>query len=72
MIKLCLKHFYGQGVGNNQRDYRAFKRELLNSFVEINNHRIAFSIELLLQTIEEKKKILEIPISISSRMFGSS
>jgi len=53
MIKLCLKHLYGQEVGNNQSGFRAFKRELLNSFVEINNNGIAFTTELLLKAMEE-------------------
>jgi len=33
---------------------------------------MAFSTELLLETIEEKKKILEVSIDLSSRKFGSS
>lgn len=72
MIKLCLKHIYSQEVGNIQSGFRAFKGELLNSFIKINNDGMAFSTELLLKAMEEKKKILEIPISINSRMFRSS
>ena len=71
MIKLCLKYLYGQEVGNNQSGFRAFKSELLKSFIEINNNGMAFSTELLLKAMEEKKKILEIPIDLSSRKFGS-
>ena len=72
MIKLCLKHLYGQEVGNNQSDFRAFKRELLKPFIEINNNRIAFSTELLLKAMEEEEKTLEVPIALRLRMFGSS
>ena len=72
IIKLCLKLLYGQVVGNNQSGFRAFKRELLKPFIDINNNGMAFTTELLLKAMEEGKKILEVPIALSSRRFGSS
>lgn len=71
MIKLCLKHLYGQAVGTNQSGFRAFIRELLKTFIEIKNNGMAFTAEILLKAIEEEKKTLEIRIASRSRMFGS-
>jgi len=60
-----LKYFYGQEIGNNQSGFRAFKRELFNPFV-------ASSTELLLKAMEEKRKIIDVPIVLKTRAYCSS
>ena len=72
VVKLCLKYLYGQNVGNNQSGFRAFKRELLKLFIEIDNNGMAFTTEFLFKAMEAEKKILEIPITLNSRSYGTS
>ena len=72
VVKLCLKYLYGQNVGNNQSGFRAFKRELLKLFIEIENNGMAFTTEFLFKAMEAEKKILEIPITLNSRSYGTS
>ena len=72
IVKICLKQLYGQVVGNNQSGFRAFKRDLLTSLIEIDNNGMAFTTELLLKVMEKKRRVIEIPIILDSRIYGSS
>ena len=72
IVKACLKQLYGQVVGNNQSGFRAFKRELLTSLIEIDNNGMAFTTELLLKVMEKNRRVIERPIILDSRIYGSS
>ncbi|MFX1259216.1 MAG: glycosyltransferase family 2 protein, partial [Promethearchaeota archaeon] len=71
-IKKILKIFYNQEIANNQSGFRAFRKSLLTHFKEFYDCGMAFSTELLLKTLELQKKIIEVPISLKPRIYGTS
>ena len=71
-IKKILKIFHNEEIANNQSGFRAFHKSLLTHFKEFYDCGMAFSTELLLKTLELKKKVMEVPISLKPRIYGTS
>ena len=71
-IKKILKLFYNEEIANNQSGFRAIHKSLLTHFKEFYDCGMAFSTELLLKTLELNKKVIEVPISLKPRIYGTS
>jgi len=72
----CVKTFilalFRQRVGNNQSGYRCFRKETLNVLNDNLFVGMGFTTEFLLECALNNLKILEIPISINPREYGTS
>jgi len=71
-IKKILKIFHNKEIANNQSGFRAFHNSLLTHFKDFYDYGMAFSTELLLKTLELQKKVMEVPISLKPRIYGTS
>lgn len=71
-IKKALRLLYNQEICNNQSGFRAFHKSILAQFGEFYDYGMVFSTELLLKTLEIQKKIIEVPISLKPRIYGTS
>lgn len=72
MIGLCLWLLFTQKVRNNQSGFRVFNRKVLELLKPMKYHGMAFSTEVLFKIAYHDLKILERPISLDSRMYGTS
>jgi len=71
-IKMSLWFLYNQKVFNNQNGFRAFKKDSLELFKKIKSNGMGFTTELLFESAYNGLKIVEIPITLNSRKFGTS
>jgi len=71
-IKLCFLMLFRQRVGNNQSGYRCFKKEVINSIHDTVSIGMGFTTEFLFKAALKNFKIIEVPISLSSRNHGYS
>jgi glycosyltransferase involved in cell wall biosynthesis len=71
-INLFLRLLYFQKVADNQCGFRAFKKDIIYILRNMKHTGMGFSTEILFKAAYYKYKIVEIPISINSRTFGSS
>lgn len=72
-INLALYLLYRKKINNNQSGFRAIKNSSMKSFIfSYKNKGMAFSTEFLLKALENKKHIIEVPISIHPRKYGNS
>ena len=71
-IKTSLWFLYNQKVYNNQNGFRAFKKESLDIFRNLRSNGMGFTTELLFESAYSGLKIVEIPITVSSRRYGTS
>ena len=72
IIEKLIRIFYGQKITNNQNGFRAFDRNIIHIFDDIQYHGYAFATELILKAKIYGYIIKECPISVYSRQFGSS
>ncbi|GAF79054.1 unnamed protein product [marine sediment metagenome] len=71
-VKICILTLFRQRVMNNQSGYRCFRKETLKL---LNNNLfvgMGFTTEFLLECALNNLKILEIPISLKPRVYGTS
>ena len=71
-INLFLWLLYLQKVYDNQCGFRAYKKNTLKIMKNIRHLGMGFSTEILFKAAYYKYRIIEIPISINSRSFGTS
>lgn len=71
-IKMSLWFLYNQKVYNNQNGFRAFKKESLDIFRNLKSNGMGITTELLFESAYNGLKIIEIPITLSSRAHGRS
>ena len=72
-INLAFYLLYRKKINNNQSGFRAIKNSSMKSFIfSYKNKGMAFSTEFLLKALENKKHIIEVPISIHPRKYGNS
>lgn len=71
-ISFILWLLFNQKVGNNQSGFRAFRKEAIPYFNNIKNDGMGFTTELLCEFAYQGKKIIEIPINLNKRKFGTS
>lgn len=71
-INLILQWLYQQKIGNNQSGFRALKKSVLSYSHNFKNKGMAFSTEFLFQALENKRRIIEVPISMDPRKYGDS
>ncbi|MFX1274622.1 MAG: glycosyltransferase family 2 protein [Promethearchaeota archaeon] len=71
-IKVILWTLFNQKVGNNQNGFRAFKKELIDTFISIKNIGMGFTTELLFEFAFQGFRITEIPINLQKRAHGRS
>jgi len=71
-INLILRLFYNQNVGNNQSGFRAFKKETLRIFDNLIFNNFGLCTEILFKAAYHGYKIIEVPVIINQREYGSS
>ena len=71
-IKMSLWFLYNQKVCNNQNGFRAFKKDTLEILKNLKCNGMGFTTELLFESAYNGLKIVEIPITLNSRKFGTS
>ncbi len=71
-IRKVIKCLYHKEIANNQCGYRALNRSLLKHFQDFYDCGMAFSTEFLLKTLEMNKEIMEVPITLNPREYGTS
>jgi len=72
IIEKLIHIFYGQKITNNQNGFRAFDRGIIHIFDDIHYHDYAFATELILKAKMYGYEIIECPVSVYSREYGSS
>ncbi len=72
MINLVLRVLFGLNIGNNQSGFRAFKRETLKFFSNMRNNGMGFTTELLFKSGFKNLRVIEVPIEMYPRTYGSS
>ncbi|MFX1500696.1 MAG: glycosyltransferase family 2 protein [Promethearchaeota archaeon] len=71
-VNTCLRLLFRQKVTNNQCGFRAISSEIINRFTNLRQIGMGFSTELIFKVAFYKFKIIEVPISVNPRYFGSS
>ena len=71
-IQKCLWFLYRQKVRNNQGGFRAFRKETVKLFRNLQCTGMGFTTELLFIAAHNNLKIIETPISLNSRKAGTS
>ncbi|MFW9972879.1 MAG: glycosyltransferase family 2 protein [Candidatus Odinarchaeota archaeon] len=71
-IRKVIKFLYHKEIANNQCGFRAFNKAVLNHLQEFYHYGMSFSTELLLKVLENNKKIMQVPISLKPRKYGTS
>ena len=71
-VNICILTLFRQRVGNNQNGYRCFKKDILNLLNDNIYVGMGFTTEFLFECAHKKLKILEVPISLKPREYGSS
>ncbi|MFX1463497.1 MAG: glycosyltransferase family 2 protein [Promethearchaeota archaeon] len=71
-VQLCMRLLFLQRVYDNQCGFRAFKKEMEKIFSNMRYTDMGFSTEMLFKTAFYKFKILEIPVSVNPRKYGTS
>ena len=72
IINLFLKILFLQNVYDNQCGFRAFRKELSKILKNMRNTGMGFSTEFLFKAALYQYKIVETPVSINPRHFGTS
>ena len=72
LIEKLIQLLFGIRIMNNQNGFRAFKKELVPLFSEAKFLGYAFCTELILQAKLSKYRIIERPIKVYNREYGSS
>ena len=72
LIEKLIQLLFGIRIMNNQNGFRAFKKELIPIFNKAKFLGYAFCTEQILQTRLLKYRILECPIKVYNREYGSS
>jgi glycosyltransferase involved in cell wall biosynthesis len=71
-VHVFLKLLFLQTVYDNQCGFRAFRKELKSLLRNMRYTDMGFSTELLFKTAFYEYRIVEIPVSVNARKFGSS
>ena len=71
-IEKCLFILYGQKVKNNQSGYRALNRETSKLIDEMIYSKFGLCTEILFKIAHAKLRIVEIPINLNPRTYGTS
>ena len=71
-VNICILTLFRQRVGNNQNGYRCFRKEILNLLSDNIYVGMGFTTEFLFECAHNKLKILEVPISLRPREYGTS
>lgn len=72
VVEKLIHIFFGQKVVNNQGGFRAFDRDIIHIFDDIQYKNFAFTTELIIRALLYKYKIIECPIKLVDRSHGSS
>ena len=71
-VKICILTLFRQRIGNNQSGYRCFRKDILNGLNDNLFVGMGFTTEFLLECALNNLKILEIPINLNPREYGTS
>ena len=71
-IKTLLVFLFRQKIYNNQSGFRALKTKSLVLLQKMKHTKFGFSTELLFNAAYSNLKIIEIPVSMNSRKYGTS
>jgi len=71
-IGKCLWFLYRQKIRNNQGGFRAFRKETVKLFRNLQNTGMGLTTELLFKAAHNNLKIIEKPISLNSRKAGTT
>ena len=72
VVEKLIHIFFGQKIVNNQGGFRAFDREIIHIFDNIQYENFAFTTELIIRAALYGFKIVECPIRLLDRKHGSS
>ncbi len=72
VISTFLRLLFLQRVYDNQCGFRAIRKDLVKIFTNMRHTGMGFSTELLFKSAFYKYRIVEIPVSVNSRQYGSS
>lgn len=71
-IKNLLAFLFRQKIYNNQSGYRALKTKSLDMLLKMKHTKFGFGTELLFNAAYNNLKIIEIPVSMNYRKYGTS
>jgi len=71
-VSLCLKLLYRQKIINNQSGFRAFNRKCLEVFNDLISTKFGFCTEVLFKAAHNGLRLMEVPITIKRREYGTS
>lgn len=72
LIEKLLILFFRTRIKNNQGGFRAFNKNILYLFNDIQFKNYAFTTEIIIRAILNGYKIIEVPISLLDRIHGKS
>ena len=72
VVKECLRLLYHQKVANNQSGFRAFSAESIRILHNMVYTKFGLCTETLFKAAYNNLKIVEIPITLNSRQYGTS
>jgi glycosyltransferase involved in cell wall biosynthesis len=71
-IKTLLAFLFRQKISNNQSGFRALKTKSLVLLQKMKHTKFGFGTELLFNAAYNNLKIIEVPVSMNSRKYGTS
>ncbi len=71
-ISLCLRLLFNQRVDNNQSGFRALNKKSLDILQDVYSNRFGLCTEMLFKAAYNKKRIIEVPITVDLRQYGTS
>ncbi len=72
VVNFCLNLLFSKRIRNNQCGFRAIKKNVIKIFNNMQQTGMGFSTELIFKAAYNQYRIIEIPISVNPRKFGTS
>ena len=72
ILELIIKIFFKASVKNNQNGFRAYRETIKPVFMDIKNFDFDFAMETLMRACLKNLRIVEVPVRVYGRRFGSS